>query len=34
VMQDGKIIEAGTHKDLLAQGGHYAYLYNIQFAET
>jgi subfamily B ATP-binding cassette protein MsbA len=34
VMQDGKIIEAGSHKDLLAQGGHYAYLYNIQFAET
>jgi ATP-binding cassette, subfamily B, bacterial MsbA len=34
VMQNGKIIEAGTHKDLLAQGGHYAYLYNIQFAET
>ena len=34
VMQNGKIIESGSHKELIAQGGHYAYLYNIQFAES
>jgi len=34
VMQDGKIIESGSHKELIAQEGHYAYLYNIQFAES
>ena len=34
VMQNGKIIECGSHKELIAQEGHYAYLYNIQFAES
>ena len=34
VMQNGKIIESGSHKELIAQEGHYAYLYNIQFAES
>ena len=34
VMQDGKIIESGSHKELIAQECHYAYLYNIQFAES
>ena len=31
VMQDGKIVEQGTHDKLLAQGGFYAKLYNSQF---
>jgi subfamily B ATP-binding cassette protein MsbA len=34
VMHEGKIIEQGTHTHLLAQGGHYAALYNMQFNET
>ena len=34
VMQGGNIIESGSHKELIAQEGHYAYLYNIQFAES
>ncbi len=32
VMKDGDIIEQGTHKDLLAQNGFYAELYNSQFS--
>ncbi|MBQ7955222.1 MAG: ABC transporter ATP-binding protein [Lachnospiraceae bacterium] len=32
VMKDGNIIEQGCHKELLAQGGFYANLYNSQFA--
>jgi ATP-binding cassette subfamily B multidrug efflux pump len=31
VMNHGKIIETGTHKELLARGGFYAELYNSQF---
>ncbi|MFH1907059.1 MAG: ABC transporter ATP-binding protein [Chloroflexota bacterium] len=31
VMEKGKIIEAGSHDGLLAQGGHYATLYNAYF---
>lgn len=31
VMQDGDIVESGTHTDLLAQNGVYAQLYNSQF---
>ena len=31
VLHQGKIKEVGTHTDLLAQGGIYAYLYNTQF---
>ncbi len=31
VMQAGQIIEEGTHHSLLAQGGHYATLYNTYF---
>ena len=34
VMQGGKIIESGSHKELIAQEGQYAHLYNIQFAES
>ncbi|HIE56766.1 MAG TPA: ATP-binding cassette domain-containing protein, partial [Anaerolineales bacterium] len=31
VMNEGDIVEQGTHKDLLAKGGFYAELYNSQF---
>ncbi len=31
VLQKGHIIEEGNHKDLMAQGGHYAELYNTYF---
>ena len=31
VMRDGKIIEQGTHEELLARGGFYHTLYNSQF---
>ena len=31
VMQDGDIVENGTHTDLLAQNGVYAQPYNSQF---
>ena len=33
VMNNGNIVEQGTHKSLLEQGGFYANLYNSQFAE-
>lgn len=32
VMNEGNIIETGNHKELMAQGGFYADLYNSQFA--
>ncbi len=32
VMKDGRIIEQGTHKELLSRGGFYYELYNSQFA--
>jgi len=32
VMDHGRIVEQGTHRQLLAAGGHYADLYNSQFA--
>ena len=31
-MENGNIIEQGTHRELLAKGGAYAALYNSQFA--
>ena len=31
VLDAGKILEAGTHAELLEQGGHYAALYRMQF---
>lgn len=34
VMNHGRIIETGNHRELLARGGFYADLFNSQFAET
>ena len=31
VLEDGELIESGTHDELIAQGGHYAGLFNIQY---
>jgi len=33
VVKDGKIIEQGTHKELLAEKGYYHDLYYMQFEE-
>lgn len=34
VVEDGRIVERGTHRQLLARGGRYAELYATQFAES
>ena len=34
VLEDGSIAEVGTHQELLARGGTYARLYEMQFADT
>ncbi|HEY5653743.1 MAG TPA: ABC transporter ATP-binding protein [Pontiella sp.] len=34
VLDKGQIVEEGTHDELLAKGGKYKYLYDIQFADT
>ena len=33
VIEAGRIIEQGTHAELLARGGHYQHLYELQFAD-
>ena len=32
VIQDGRIIERGSHEALMAQDGHYAHLFSLQAA--
>jgi ATP-binding cassette subfamily B protein len=34
VLENGRIIEQGSHDELLARGGHYAHLYHLQMGET
>ena len=34
VMDEGSIVEMGTHKELLECGGHYASLHKLQFSDT
>ena len=33
VLSDGKIVERGTHEELLDENGHYRQLYNVQFGQ-
>ena len=33
VLDDGKIVQQGTHNELLARGGQYQRLYEMQFAD-
>ena len=33
VLEKGKLVESGTHEELLAKGGRYSYLYSIQFSD-
>jgi subfamily B ATP-binding cassette protein MsbA len=34
VMEKGRIVEAGKHRELLARNGHYAALHNLQFRDA
>ena len=34
VVEDGKIIESGTHEELMKRGGKYQYLYSLQFRDN
>ena len=33
VVENGQIIESGTHEELMKRGGKYQYLYSLQFRE-
>ena len=33
VIKDGRVVEEGTHQELLARGGEYTRLYNLQYRE-
>ena len=33
VMDQGRVVDSGTHDDLIARGGIYADLYRLQFSE-
>ena len=34
VMEQGRIVESGTHAELLAKSGHYARMHELQFSDT
>jgi len=33
VLDAGRVVEQGSHRELLEQGGHYAQLYKMQFSD-
>jgi subfamily B ATP-binding cassette protein MsbA len=33
VMESGRVIESGTHQELVAHGGQYSVLHRLQFSE-
>jgi len=34
VMEQGRIVESGTHTELLAKPGHYAHMHELQFSDS
>ncbi len=33
VLDEGRVVESGTHRELIESGGHYASLYSMQFTD-